>query len=227
MFKIRTSSYWLTRLCYQRALAFVYLTVFLGTAWQFRSLIGKHGLLPAQLFLERVPFRSNPSLFYLNSSDPFIATVTWLGVALSFLALSGVSERFGVYFSAAVWALLWFFYLSIVNIGQTFYSFGWEIMTLEAGFLAIFLGSRDTKPPALIFWFLRWLLFRLMFGAGLIKIRGDACWRDLTCMFYHYETQPIPNPLSWYFHHMPQGFLKFQTLPDHEERSCPTPSSRS
>ena len=34
-------------------------------------------------------------------------------------------------------------------------------------------------------------------------------------MFYHYETQPIPNPLSWYFHHLPQGFLKFQTLYTH------------
>ena len=35
-----------------------------------------------------------------------------------------------------------------------------------------------------------------MLGAGLIKLRGDACWRDLTCLDYHYETQPIPNPLS-------------------------------
>ena len=26
-----------------------------------------------------------------------------------------------------------------------------------------------------------------MIGAGLIKIRGDKCWTDLTCMNYHYE----------------------------------------
>ncbi len=49
----------------------------------------------------------------------------------------------------------------------------------------------------------RWLLFPLMFGAGLIKLRGDSCWRDLTCLNYYFETQPIPNALSWYFHWLP------------------------
>jgi len=98
-----------------------------------------------------------------------------------------------------------------VNVGQVFWGFGWETMTLEAGFLAIFLGSRDTKTPAVLIWFLRWVLFRLMFGAGLIKLRGDPCWRDWTCMFYHYQTQPLPNPLSWYFHHLPHAVQKFQT----------------
>jgi hypothetical protein len=42
-----------------------------------------------------------------------------------------------------------------------------------------------------------------MFGAGLIKLRGDPCWRDLTCLHSYFETQPIPNPLSWYFHRLP------------------------
>ncbi len=42
-----------------------------------------------------------------------------------------------------------------------------------------------------------------MFGAGLIKLRGDSCWRDLTCLDYYFETQPMPNPLSWYFHWLP------------------------
>jgi hypothetical protein len=55
----------------------------------------------------------------------------------------------------------------------------------------------------LLIWMLRWVLFRDMFGAGLIKLRGDPCWRDLTCLHYYFETQPIPNPLSWYFHHLP------------------------
>jgi hypothetical protein len=44
-----------------------------------------------------------------------------------------------------------------------------------------------------------------MFGAGLIKIRGDECWRNLTCLDYYFETQPMPNPLSWFFHWMPHG----------------------
>ena len=44
-----------------------------------------------------------------------------------------------------------------------------------------------------------------MFGAGLIKLRGDPCWRNLTCLNYYFETQPMPNALSWYFHWLPHG----------------------
>jgi hypothetical protein len=62
---------------------------------------------------------------------------------------------------------------------------------------------------------LRWLLFRLEFGAGLIKLRGDPCWRDLTCLYYHHETQPMPNPLSWYFHHLPRGLHKVEVAANH------------
>ncbi len=98
---------------------------------------------------------------------------------------------------------MWALYLSFVNVGQTFYAFGWESMLCEAGFFAIFLGSMDTAPRAIPLWIIRWMEFRVMFGAGLIKLRGDPCWRNLTCLDYHYETQPIPNPLSWYFHWVP------------------------
>ena len=98
----------------------------------------------------------------------------------------------------AIWAWMWVAYLSIVNVGQTWYGFGWESLLLECGFLAMFLGARDTAPPTIVIWMFRWVLFRLMFGAGMIKMRGDSCWRDLTCLVYHYETQPIPNPVSWY-----------------------------
>ena len=105
-------------------------------------------------------------------------------------------ERGPLAVSMLVWVLLWVLYLSIVNVGQIWYGFGWESLLLEAGFLAIFLGSEDTAPPVLILWAFRWLLFRLEFGAGMIKMRGDRCWRDLTCPYYHHETQPMPNPLS-------------------------------
>src|SRR2546426_675662 len=66
-----------------------------------------------------------------------------------------------------------------------------------------------------LFWLYRWMLFRVMFGAGLIKIRGDECWRNLTCLAYHYETQPLPNPISWYLHHMPLWFHKSGLLFNH------------
>ena len=86
---------------------------------------------------------------------------------------------------------------------------------MEAGFLAIFLGCEKTAPPFLVILLYQWLLFRLMFGAGLIKLRGDSCWRDLTCLDYHYETQPMPNPLSWYFHWQPEWFHKLCVLFNH------------
>jgi hypothetical protein len=110
---------------------------------------------------------------------------------------------------------MWALYLSIVNVGQVFYGFGWETLLLEAGFLAVFLGPAGTAPPAPVLWLYRWLLFRVEFGAGLIKLRGDRCWRDLTCLDYHHETQPLPGPLSWYFHHLPRPLHRAEVLANH------------
>jgi hypothetical protein len=74
----------------------------------------------------------------------------------------------------------------------------------EVGFFTIFAGASRMAPNMWLIWIWRWTLFRLMFGAGLIKLRGDPCWRDLTCLDYHYETQPMPNPLSWFFYWGPE-----------------------
>jgi hypothetical protein len=90
------------------------------------------------------------------------------------------------------------------------------------GFLIVFLcpifdgRPFPRKPPSIIvIWLLRWLLFRLMLGAGLIKLRGDACWQDLTCLDFHYETQPIPHPGSWLHHNLPSVFHSFSVLFNH------------
>jgi len=209
------SPYWLTRFCFQRALAFIYLIGFLIVLHQYLPLLGERGLMPVQLFLKRVDFWNFPSLFWIHASDPFLLTMGWIGFGLAVLALLGASDSFNIWISASVWGLLWLIYLSFVNVGQTFYSFGWESILLEAGFLAIFLGPSRAKPPKVIIWLYRWVLFRVMFGAGLIKLRADPCWLDLTCMVYHYETQPVPNPLSWYFHWLPELFHKFEVLFTH------------
>ncbi|XP_034526568.1 lipase maturation factor 1 isoform X5 [Ailuropoda melanoleuca] len=50
---------------------------------------------------------------------------------------------------------------------------------------------------------------------GLIKIRGDRCWRDLTCMDFHYETQPVPNPVAYFLHRSPWWVHRFETLSNH------------
>ncbi|HUL75575.1 MAG TPA: lipase maturation factor family protein [Vicinamibacterales bacterium] len=197
---------WWVRFVFERALALIYLIAFINAVNQYVPLVGQHGLLPAGDFIRDVPFVRSPSLFYLAHSDLTFRIASWAGVALSCVALSGIAGRAGGLAAAAVWGALWVLYLSLVNVGQTFYAFGWETLLLEAGFLAMFLGGRAAAPSVAVGWLYRWLLFRVMFGAGLIKLRGDSCWRDFTCLNSYFETQPIPNPLSWFFHHLPSGF---------------------
>jgi hypothetical protein len=209
------TDFWLTRLCFQRGLGCIYLIAFLIAANQFIPLLGERGLQPVRRFLRHVPLHRAPSLFWINCSDRFITAAIWCGIALSIFAISGWSESFGLVMSMLAWALLWVIYLSLVNVGQTFYGFGWETMLAETGFLEIFLGSSDAHPPVVVMWLIVWVLFRTMFGAGLIKLRSDPCWRDLTCLFYHYETQPLPNPLSWYLHHSPRWAHKAGVLFTH------------
>lgn len=208
-------NYWLTRLVLQRSLAFVYLIAFIVVIHQFKPLLGERGLLPVPQFIKQVRFTESPSIFFWFPTNFAFDLFGWIGVALSLFAISGFSEKFGNLVSAATWGALWLIYLSFVNVGQTFYAFGWETLLLEAGFLGIFLGSEKTTPSFLLILLFNWLLFRVMFGAGLIKIRGDTCWRDLTCLQYHYETQPMPNPFSWYFHWLPVWIHKTEVLFNH------------
>src|SRR2546427_11506523 len=70
------------------------------------------------------------------------------------------------------------------------------------------LAARARKVLGLF----RWLLFRLLFFSGAVKLlSGDAAWRNLTALQYHYETQPLPTPLAWYMHQLPAGFHKVST----------------
>jgi len=199
------AGYWYSRFVFERALALIYLVAFLCAANQFVPLLGEHGLMPASRFVRYVPFRASPSLFFFAPGDGAFRLAAWAGVALACLAFAGAADRLHPLGPAAIWFSMWLLYLSFVNVGQIFYGFGWETLLLEAGFFAIFLGGRLTLPTIWMIGIYRWLLFRVMFGAGLIKLRGDPCWRDLTCLDYYFETQPMPNPLTWYFHWMPSS----------------------
>jgi len=210
-----SSDYWFSKFLLQRGLALIYLIAFINALNQFIPLMGANGLLPVPQFLNRMSFKKKPSLFHWHYSDTFFKAVTGFGLFLSILALSGISDRGPFWISMLVWFLLWAIYLSIVNVGVIFYGFGWESMLLEAGFYAIFLGPLYWAAPVLVIWIIRWMLFRVEFGAGLIKMRGDQCWRDLTCLNYHHETQPLPNPLSWYFHQLPESLHKVETFFNH------------
>jgi hypothetical protein len=212
---VQQRSYWYSRFLLERALALIYLVAFLVAANQFVPLLGEHGLLPVPRFIQAVPFSTSPSLFFFAPTDTAFRTAAWIGIVLACLAFSSYPSRLGTAAAGAMWAALWVLYLSFVNVGQIFYGFGWETFLLEAGFLAIFAGSSETEPNRLLMWMWRWLTFRVMFGAGLIKLRGDSCWRDLTCLDYYFETQPIPNPLSWYFHWLPPAVHHSGVLLNH------------
>ena len=209
--------YWLTRFLILRLIGFIYAIAFLVAINQILPLIGKNGLLPAGTFLERITellgsrsagFFRLPSVFWLGHSDTSLLIAAWIGFVLSCIVLAG-------YANALLLAILWFLYMSFVHVGQDWYGYGWEIQLLETGFLTIFLCPLfDMRPfpkhapPLLVILMFRWLIFRIMFGAGLIKVRGDAVWHNWTALYYHFETQPIPGPLSRWFHFLPRVVLK-------------------
>src|SRR6185437_3704663 len=138
---------WLVRLLFLRALAALYLLAFIAVLRQFKPLLGERGLLPVPAFVKRVSFREAPSLFCWRYSDRLLDAVGWTGVVLSAAALLGLVERGPVWLSIAIWLVLWFLYLSMVNVGQKFYGFGWESMMLEAGFFVAFMGPAWVKAP--------------------------------------------------------------------------------
>jgi Lipase maturation factor len=211
----RFDGLWLVRLLFQRGLAAIYLVAFVSALNQFPALLGERGLLPVRDFLDRVRFRDAPSLFHWRYSDGLLRAIAWIGILLSAATLAGVTERLPLAVGIAVWLVLWALYLSIVNVGQTFYGFGWESMLCEAGFFAALLGPRDVDPPLIVVLILRWMLFRVELGAGLIKLRHDECWRNLTCLYWHYETQPLPNSLSIWFHRLPKPMHRLSVAFSH------------
>jgi hypothetical protein len=200
--------YQLTRWLVLRLLGFIYVFAFLGLILQGPPLLGSHGLTPVGTYLDQlhangVGFWDAPSLLWADSSDGAMAVWAWIGFALSLSVLIG-------YANLPILLALWVIYGSFVRVGNLWFSFGWEIQILETTLLAAVLAHpwdprplKAPSPPATSIVLMRWLVFRIMLGAGLIKLRGDACWTDLTCLDAHFETQPIPNPLSPLFHHAP------------------------
>ena len=211
------STYWLTRFVILRLLGVVYAVAFLVAVNQIIPLIGANGMLPLGIYLKDwvqatgstgAAFVHLPSVFWFWHSDTALITVAWAGFILSLTVIVG-------YANAPMLAILWFLYMSINHAGQDWYGYGWEIQLTETGFLAIFLCPLldmrpfPRRPPPLpVIFLFRWLTFRIMLGAGLIKLRGDASWRNGTALYHFFETQPIPGPLSRWFNFLPLIVLK-------------------
>jgi hypothetical protein len=208
------ADYQVARFLLERGLAAIYLIGFAVALRQFPALCGERGLEPAPRYLQLVPrFLDAPTVFrWIGYSDAKLRLLSWLGIAVAVSLLLGLPQAAPLPITMLAWFVLWAGYQSIVNIGGSFYSFGWETLLLEAGFLAIFLGNASIAPPIVVLFAFRWLAFRVEFGAGLIKLRGDRCWRELRCMDYHHETQPMPNPLSWLFHRLPGRLHRAEVL---------------
>ena len=217
----RSLAYWLTSLLwgipleketfnfaswlFLRLLGLIYLIAFVSFGTQAAGLIGSHGILPAFDFLSRASLYLGsaavwriPTLLWLWRSDAAISMIWLAGALFSAAQLAGFNWRL---LRIAQFVL----YLSLVSTGQDFMGYQWDALLLEAGFLAIFLGWSP-----LIVKLYRWLLFRLLFLSGAVKLLShDPVWRSLTALPVHYETQPLPTPLAWYFYQLPSGFQRF------------------
>uniref|UniRef100_A0A8C6NEN8 Lipase maturation factor n=1 Tax=Melopsittacus undulatus TaxID=13146 RepID=A0A8C6NEN8_MELUD len=213
-----TGSFWLTRIVLLRSIALLYFVAFLVGYHQNKQLIGEKGLLPCKLYLQNVKkyFKGKIDLDALSYAPTIIWFLDWsdMDSTLDYLSLFGLATSAFVLITGCanmvLMSVLWVLYLSLVNL-------------LETGFLGIFLCPlwtlsrlpQHTPPSSIVIWGFRWLIFRIMLGAGLIKIRGDRCWQELTCMDYHYETQPVPNPVAYFMHRSPWWFHRFETLVNH------------
>ncbi len=205
--RIEPSTFARTEWLFLRLLGLVYFFAFASLAPQVRGLLGVGGITPAGRFLDAVKealgaeaYWRVPSLFWMNSTDEALTGVCWVGAALGLALLCGASW-------SGLRATLYVLYLSICVVGQDFLSFQWDALLLEVGFLAIFLGRKR-----LVVWMFRWLLFRLMFMSGYVKLLShDPAWRNLTALDYHYYTQPLPMPLAWYFQQAPEWFHRVST----------------
>lgn len=194
-----------------RLLALVHLIAFLSFWVQLNGLVGPHGILPAARYFAAVreqvgaaAYYELPSLCWIFGSGTFLHVLCAGGVAVSLLLFAGVAPPVCL-------ALLWAGYLTVCSAGQVFFNFQWDALLIEATLLAIFVAPwswwplwRRTEPPwpaRLLLW---WLLWRLMFLGGIVKLTsGDSAWRDFSALTFHFETQPLPTPPAWYVHQAP------------------------
>ena len=178
-----------------RVLGVVYLCAYASLIPQIVGLFGEHGILPA------------------GAADATLRGVCIAGALVSIALIAGVAPIVTV-------PLLWLGYWWLSNACAEFLGYQWDALLLETGLLATLVApvvwrdrARDGfDPPRPAVWLMLWLLFRLMFGSGAVKLAsGDPTWRNLTAMTFHYETQPIPNPVAYYMHHVPVAFNKAST----------------
>ena len=183
----------LARRVFLALLGLSYVSAFASFAVQARGLIGEQGVWPFPELLRwagrelSLPALRIPSLLWLWPTDAGLMACCVAGLAAGLLLMAGRWPRAA---ALAAYAL----YLSLVSTGGLFFSYQWDVLLLEVGFLAIFIASRARPPPAVGLFLARVTLFRLMFLSGMVKLAsGDPTWRALRGLQYHYWTQPLPT----------------------------------
>ena len=206
----------IARSVYLRGLGLVYLVAILSWWVQMDGLVGSGGVFPTAIYLEQVAnhfgsawegcFRQAPSLLWLGGgADHWLHGICAVGAAAALAVIAG-------FLPGPMLLLLWVVYLSLATTGGAFMNFQWDILLLEVGFLGFLLApwrlsiSRGRGSPSRWIVFLHWwLLFRLMFFSGYVKLAsGDLSWESCRALLYHYETQPLPNAVAWYVHQLPE-----------------------
>ncbi len=215
------------RWIFLRLLGIIYLIAFCSLWVQIAALLGSNGILPVNLTMGMAKqamtarhvgmdrYHLLPTFCWFNTDDNFLHVQCAAGTVLALLVIIGIAP-------APCLFLLWLVYLSLTSVGGAFLAFQWDNLLLETGFLAIFFAplqllprrpSRETPPSRLVLWLFRWLLFRLMFESGCVKLlSGDPAWRNLTALTVHFETQPLPTWLGWYGHQLPLWIQKSETI---------------
>ena len=215
------STYALARWVFLRAVAAIYLIAFMSLWVQMKGLIGLHGILPAQEYLGALRsvlgagrFRLAPTIFWLGAGNGALQLACAAGVLGALLVLCDVLPAPGL-------LVLWGLYLSFETVGQDFLAFQWDVLLLEAGLLAVLCAPWSVVPgrslaravpafPLLLLW---WLLFRLTFESGIVKLlSGDPTWRNLTALDYHFWTQPLPTWTAWYAAQLPAWCKKVMVV---------------
>lgn len=194
------ASFLITQGLFIKAIGFIYLVAFFSLSRQVLGLYGSQGIQPIQYHLNSQssskPFSvwlKFPTLFWICHSDSFLKNCTFVGIALSLLVIIGMAP-------ALCLALLWMLYFSFYQVGSPFLNFQWDALLIEVGFVTIPFALITPAPP-LLFFLLWFLLFRFFFASGYTKLAiGSRDWRTLTALEHHFETQPLPTPLSYYIH---------------------------
>ncbi len=202
----RPPSFLVTESLFLRLLGLVYLAAFGSLGPQIVGLVGSDGIVPAAQLMASLHqggaslFWEAPTLFWFGVNDPALIAFCVVGCLSSLLLVLGFFPRVSAF-------VCWVLYLSLTIGGQPFTGFQWDALLLEAGFLAFFVGT-----PWLV-WAYRFLLFRLMFESGVVKLAsGDPAWRNFHALRFHFMTQPLPNPLAYYIDRLPGWMLDSMTF---------------